>query len=93
MKPAIILSILSALAAFFIAPTGSWAVAGLRALLVFTGIFLWVAVAMLVLGKIIPKTLQRQTFAGPKTQGKGDAKFVDLEKQQIDMSKLQDMLR
>ena len=93
MKPAIIVSFLSAAAAFLIAPTGSWMVAGQRALLVFTGVFIWTALAMILLGKIIPKGLLRQTLGRPNATGRGDAKYVDLEKQSVDMSRLQDLLR
>ncbi len=83
-----------AFAAFGFAPTSSWAEAGQRALIVFAFIFLWSWLFLFLLSRILPAGRQNSLAAdGPRPEGSGEGKFVDLEKQPLDRSKLQELLR
>lgn len=84
---------MSAFAAFEFAPTSSWAESGQRALIVFAFIFLWSWLFLYLLTRILPAGQSLFASAGPRPEGSGEDKFVDLEKQPLDRSKLQDLLR
>ena len=92
-KPATLVSFFSALAAFIFVPSSSWAVAGLRALLVFAGLFLRSCIAFYLISRMIPASGRALSKQGPEPEGTGAGKFVDLEKQSIDRAKLQELLR
>lgn len=93
MKAASGISFFCAFAAYGIAPTSSWVEAGQRALIVFTALFLWSTFFLFLLSRILPAGVSLFTPSGPKPEGTGEDKYVDLEKQSIDRTKLQDLLR
>lgn len=92
-KPAVIVSLISALMAFVVAPSSSWAVAGLRALMVFSGLFVWSYIAFYFISRILPSG--KSSFAKPisEMETARDGRFVDMEKQSIDQAKLHELLR
>lgn len=91
IKWASIISFCSAFVALICAPTRDWSVAGMRALMVFSGVFLWSALALKIVTKILPD--KPGSAGGSPMEGSGPGKFIDLEKQTIDRSKLQELLR
>ena len=90
MKPSMIISFLCAGAALLFAPTTSWSVAGLRALMVFSGVFVWSCLSLFLMARVVPPGTR---LFGRGAGGGGDDRYVDLEKQSIDRTKLQELLR
>lgn len=93
MKTAFGISFFSALAAFLLALDQTLAVAAVRALMVFGCIFLLSFIGCLLMSKILPRGSQVFDSPGPRPEGKGEERFVDMEKHSVDLSKLQDMMR
>lgn len=91
LKPAVFISFFAALLAFVMAPTRDWSVAGLRALMVFGGVFLSTGLALSIMSRLANGPAG--SAAGPKPEGSGEGRFVDMEKHTIDRSKLQDLLQ
>lgn len=93
LKPAFGISLGCALLAYAVAPTSSASEAGLRSLVVFAGVFLWSSLALYLLSRILPAGASLFAGGGAGPEGSGEGRFVDLEKNAIDRSKLQDLLR
>ena len=93
LKPASGISLLCAAAAFLFAPTAYASEAGLRALTVFSGLFLWSSLALYLMSRLLPAGVSLFISPGPKREGTGAGTYVDLEKNAIDASKLQELLR
>jgi len=93
MKPAFVISLGCALLAFLFAPTSVRAEAVLRATVVFTGVFFWSLVALTIMRRTMPAGKSLLSDGGPRPEGSGENKFVDLSKQTVDRSKLLDLLR
>lgn len=69
------------------------AIAAERAFMVFGCMFLLSYLAATALARVIPSGLEALLGSGLKVEGKGEDRMVDLEKQTVDLSKLQDMMR
>lgn len=93
MKWALLVSLFVSLLVFVCVFDQTPAIASQRAIMVFTGVFLWSYLVFHLMSRLVPPGTGLFVGGGPKAKGKGDAKYIDLEKQSIDREKLEELLR